>query len=153
MTYSVKILWEKETREAFVDDKYSRKHIWIFDGGIELAVSSSPHVVPLPMSVESAVDPEEAFVASLSSCHLLWFLAIAAGKKYIVESYQDNAEGILSKNDEGKPAMTEVTLKPEVKFGGSTIPSREEVEKLHHSAHEKCFIANSVKTKINIVQK
>lgn len=153
MTFSVKISWEKAASEAFVDDKYSRKHIWIFDGGIELAASASPHIVPLPISAEAAVDPEEAFVASLSSCHLLWFLAIAADKKYVVESYKDNAEGILSKNAEGKLAMTDVTLKPEVKFGGSAIPSREKVAELHHLAHEKCFIANSVKTKINIVQK
>ncbi len=152
MSYSVKISWEKDLAEAFVDNKYSRAHTWTFDGGIELSASSSPHVIPLPMSVESAVDPEEAFVASLSSCHMLWFLSIAAGKKYIVESYEDNAEGILGKDEEGKLAMTKVTLKPEVNFGGNAVPSREQVEELHHLAHEKCFIANSVKTKINIVQ-
>lgn len=152
MTHSVKISWKKAASEAFVDNKYSREHFWIFEGGIELAASASPHIAPLPMSAESAVDPEETFIASLSSCHLLWFLAIAAGKKYVVESYQDSAEGILSKNTEGKLAMTEVTLKPEVKFGGSAIPTREVVEELHHLAHEKCFIANSVKTKINIIQ-
>jgi len=152
MSYNVKISWEKELAEAFVDNKYSRAHTWTFDGGIELSASSSPHVVPLPMSVESAFDPEEAFVASLSSCHMLWFLSIAAGKKYIVESYEDNAEGILGKDEEGKLAMTEVTLKPEVNFGGNAVPSREQIDELHHLAHEKCFIANSVKTKINIVQ-
>ncbi len=85
MSYSAKISWKKDLGETFVDNKYSRAHTWIFDGGIELSASSSPHVIPLPMSVESAVDPEEAFVASLSSCHMLWFLSIAAGKKYIVE--------------------------------------------------------------------
>lgn len=152
MSYSVKISWKKDLGETFVDNKYSRAHTWTFDGGIELLASSSPHVVPLPMSVESAVDPEEAFIASLSSCHMLWFLSIAAGKKYIVESYEDNAEGILGKDEEGKLAMTEVTLKPEVNFGGNAVPSREQIEEFHHSAHEKCFIASSVKTKINIVQ-
>lgn len=151
MSYSVKISWEKDSGETFIDNKYSREHIWTFDGGISVSASSSKHVVPLPMSVESAVDPEEAFVASLSSCHLLWFLSIAADKKYIVESYEDNAEGILGKDDVGKLAMIEVTLKPKVIFGGNTIPSREQVDELHHLAHEKCFIANSVKTKINIV--
>ncbi len=152
MSYNIKISWEKDSGETFVDNNYSRAHTWTFDGGIELSASSSPHVVPLPMSVESAVDPEEAFVASLSSCHMLWFLSIAAGKKYIVESYEDNAEGILGKDEEGKLAMTKVTLKPKVNFGGNAVPSREQIDELHHLAHEKCFIANSVKTKINIVQ-
>ena len=151
MSYNVRIFWQKDSGEAFVDNKYSRAHTWIFDGGIELAASSSPHVVPLPMSKEAAVDPEEAFVASLSSCHLLWFLSIAAGRKFVVESYKDNAEGILAKNEEGKLAMTEVTLKPKVTFSGETIPTRAQIDELHHSAHEKCFIASSVKTKINIV--
>jgi len=152
MSYNVRIFWKKDSSEAFVDNKYSRAHTWIFDGGIELVASSSPHVVPLPMSKESAVDPEEAFVASLSSCHMLWFLSIAAGKKFVVESYEDHAEGILAKNEDGKLAMTEVTLKPKVSFSGETIPTRAQVDELHHSAHEKCFIASSVKTKISIVQ-
>lgn len=150
MSYTVKTFWTKGASEAFVDNKYSRAHTWIFDGGVEVPASSSPHVVPLPMSVESAVDPEEAFVAALSSCHLLWFLSLAAARKYVVESYEDNAEGTLAKDAEGKMAMTEVTLKPRVKFGGDNIPSPLQIEELHHQAHEKCFIANSVKTKINI---
>ena len=137
---------------AWFGDKYSRVHTWTFDGGIELVASSSPHVVPLPMSKESAVDPEEAFIASLSSCHMLWFLSIAAGKKIIVESYEDHAEGVLAKNEEGNLAMTEVTLKPKVNFSGKTIPSPAQIDELHHLAHEKCFIANSVKTKISVVQ-
>ncbi len=151
MPYNVRIFWKKGSSEAFVDNKYSRAHTWIFDGGFELVASSSPHVVPLPMSKESAVDPEEAFVAALSSCHMLWFLSIAAGKKFVVESYEDHAEGILAKNDEGKLAMTEVTLRPKINFSGKTIPSRAQVDELHHLAHEKCFIASSVRTKINIV--
>lgn len=148
MSYTVKILWEKGSSEVFVDNKYSRAHRWTFDGGVEIPASSSPHVVPLPMSVEAAVDPEEAFVAALSSCHLLWFLSLCAAKKFVVESYEDNAAGILAKDAEGKLAMTEVTLKPLIKFGGDNIPSPAQVEELHHQAHEKCFIANSVKTKI-----
>jgi len=152
MSYKVRISWRKDLSEAFVDNKYSRAHTWAFDGGIEIAASSSPHVVPLPMSKEAAVDPEEAFVASLSSCHMLWFLSIAAGKKYIVESYEDNAERVLAKDETGKLAMTEVTLKPKVAFSGKANPSRTQVDELHHLAHEKCFIANSVKTKISIVQ-
>lgn len=151
MPYNVRIFWEKKVDEAFADNKYSRSHTWTFDGGIELVASSSPHVVPPPMSNESAVDPEEAFIASLSSCHMLWFLSMAVEKNYIVESYEDNAEGVLGKNEEGKLAMTQVVLKPEIKFGNKHSPSRGEIDELHRSAHEKCFIANSVKTKITIV--
>lgn len=151
MSYQVKIIWKKQASEAFIDNKYSRAHRWLFDGGIEVAASSSPHVVPLPMSIESAVDPEEAFIASLSSCHMLWFLSLAAAKKYIIETYEDNATGILAKNAEGKLAMTEVTINPSVRFIGEDIPSQEQIEMLHHFAHEKCYIANSVTTKVNIV--
>ena len=152
MPYKVKIYWKKNFGEAFTDNKYSRAHTWIFDGGSEIEASSSPHVVPLPMSKESAVDPEEAFVASISSCHMLWFLSIAAGKKFIVDSYEDNAEGILEKNAEGKLAMTEVRLNVHAKFSGDTLPSQAQLDELHHLAHEKCYIANSVKTRIEIVQ-
>jgi organic hydroperoxide reductase OsmC/OhrA len=152
MPINVTVSWKKNLEEVFVDSKYSRAHTWIFDGGIELAASSSPHVVPLPMSSESAVDPEEAFVASLSSCHMLWFLSIAAEKNYIVESYEDRAEGILGGNTDGKLAMTKVTLKPKVIFNENVTPSREQVDELHHMAHEKCFIANSVRTEIVVLQ-
>jgi len=151
MAYNARIVWKKNLDETFVDKKYSRSHTWIFDGGIQLAASASPHVVPIPMSNESAVDPEEAFVASISSCHMLWFLALAAEKNYIVESYEDNAEGILEKNEEGKVAMTKVTLRPEINFGNNP-PPQEQLDELHHLAHEKCFIANSVTTKITVVQ-
>ena len=152
MTHNVRVFWRKNPGEAFVDNKYSRSHMWTFDGGIELAASSSPHVVPLPMSNESAVDPEEAFVASLSSCHMLWFLSLAVEKNFVVESYEDNAEGILGKNQEGKLAMTRVTLNPKITFSGNHTPSRDQIDELHHTAHEKCFIANSVKTEIIVVQ-
>jgi organic hydroperoxide reductase OsmC/OhrA len=152
MSYQVTVSWQKKSDEAFVDNHYSRVHTWKFDGGIEVAASSSPHVVPLPMSSEAAVDPEEAFIASISSCHMLWFLSIAAEENYIVERYEDQAEGILGKDAEGKLAMTKVTLKPKVVFNPATIPSREQVDELHHLAHEKCFIANSVKTKITILE-
>ena len=151
MPYSVKIFWKKNLDETFVDSKYSRSHTWSFDGGIEIPASSSPHVVPLPMSNESAVDPEEAFVAAVSSCHMLWFLSIAAEKNFIVESYEDNAIGVLGKNGEGKLAMTKITLKPKVNFNDKTFPPRKQVDELHRLAHEKCFIANSVKTKITIL--
>ncbi len=151
MAYNAKIHWKRGPSELFVDNKYSRGHTWSFDGGIEVPASAAPQIVPLPMSVEAAVDPEEAFVASLASCHMLFFLSFAARKNFIVESYEDNAEGVVSKNEEGKMAVTEVTLRPKVIFGGSNVASREQLDELHHLAHEKCFIANSVKTKINIV--
>jgi organic hydroperoxide reductase OsmC/OhrA len=104
------------------------------------------------MSNESAADPEEAFVASISSCHMLWFLSIAVEKNYIVERYEDHAEGILGKNADGRLSMTKVTLKPKVLFSSGTLPSPDQVADLHHLAHEKCFIANSVKTEISIEQ-
>ncbi len=146
MAYTVKIEWKKGEGDAFVDNKYSRVHRLIFDGGVEVAGSASPHVVPPPMSSEAAIDPEEMFVASLSSCHMLWFLSLAADKKFVVESYEDNAVGTLGKDADGKYAMTKVTLKPKVVFGGDNKPTPAQLNDLHKEAHEKCFIANSVKT-------
>ncbi|HSP88728.1 MAG TPA: OsmC family protein [Ignavibacteriaceae bacterium] len=150
MFYKVKIIWQKKSSEVFSDKKYSREHKWFFDGGIELKASSSPQVVPVPMSNESAVDPEEAFIASISSCHMLWFLSIAADKKFIVETYEDNSEGILEKNSEGKLAVTKINLLPKIIFSGENIPTKKQIEEIHEKAHEKCFIANSVKTEINV---
>ena len=152
MKYRARIFWEKGPDEVFTDNKYSRAHKWSFDGNVEVPASSSPQVVPLPMSDASAVDPEEAFVASLSSCHMLFFLSGAASGRYIIESYEDNAEGIMSKNKEGKMAMMEVTLKPRVHFSGTNIPSGEQIANLHKWAHEKCYIANSVKSEIKIIR-
>jgi len=151
MLYKTKILWKKNSDESFLDRKYSRVHKWIFDGGIQVHASSSPHVVPLPMSDETAVDPEEAFIAAASSCHMLSFLYIAAVRKFIVESYEDNAEGVLKKNDEGKMSVTQINLKPEIIFSRDNIPSEDQLKELHHLAHESCYIANSVKTKIDVL--
>lgn len=150
MAYTVKIEWEKAEGDAFVDNKYSRVHKLIFDGGIDVAGSASPHVVPPPMSSEAAVDPEEMFVASLSSCHMLWFLSLAAEKKFVVKSYEDNAVGVLGKDADGKYGMMKVTLKPKAVFGGENKPTPEQIKGLHEEAHEKCFIANSVKTVVTI---
>ncbi|MEP6621917.1 MAG: OsmC family protein [bacterium] len=132
----------------FSDNRYSRGHEWTFDGGTVVPASSSPHVVRLPMSVAAAVDPEEAFVASLSSCHMLWFLDIASRHGFVVESYVDVAEGEMTKNAQGRLAMTRVTLKPSVAFAGDTRPSAEAHAALHHEAHEECYIANSVTTDV-----
>ncbi len=146
--YYAKIVWNRGSDENYIDNKYSRGHEWSFDGGVTVAASSSPHVVPLPYSVEANVDPEEAFVASLSSCHMLFFLSIAAKRKFIIDGYIDNAIGVMEKDSDGKISMTKVTLRPEVNFSGDRQPSIEQLEKMHHQSHEQCFIANSVKTEV-----
>jgi organic hydroperoxide reductase OsmC/OhrA len=145
--YTAEVLWLRNEQD-FLGNRYSRKHLLRFDGGIEVVGSSSPHVVPLPMSEPAAVDPEEAFVSSLSSCHMLWFLSIAAKHKFCVDRYFDAAVGVMAKNEQGKVAMVTVTLKPEVHFSGERLPTREQLDQMHHEAHEECFIANSVKTQV-----
>lgn len=145
--YTAIIQWNRKGA-VFTDNRYSRGHRWLFDGGIEIPASASPHVVPPPLSETAAVDPEEAFVVSLSSCHMLWFLAVAAKRGFVVDSYRDEAIGIMGKGTSGKVAMTKVTLRPEVLFTGETRPSPEELHAMHHEAHERCFIANSVTTEV-----
>ena len=145
--YTAEVLWERGDQD-FLANTYSRKHSLRFDGGAEWAGSSSPHVVPLPFSDASAVDPEEAFVASLSSCQMLWFLTMAVKRKFCVDRYFDAASGIMEKNADGKMAVTVVTLRPEVTFSGENQPTREQIEHMHHRAHEECFIENSVKTDV-----
>ena len=147
MQYTSKITWTRN-EAVFSDNRYSRKHIWQFDGGIEVRASSSPQVVRLPMSEAAAVDPEEAFVASLASCHMLWFLDIAARAGFIIDSYVDDAVGTLAKNSDGKFAMTVVTLKPHVIFSGEKRPLNDDIQRMHHQAHKECFIANSVKSEV-----
>jgi len=148
--YTATIKWSRKKNEPYTDNKYSRAHNWIFDGGLVVPASSSPHVVPLPYSIEENIDPEEAFIASLSSCHMLFFLSIIAKKKYIVDTYQDKASGIMKKNNKGMLYMGQVTLKPEVQFLEGNKPSVKEFKKIHHEAHTQCFIANSVKTDVLI---
>jgi organic hydroperoxide reductase OsmC/OhrA len=143
------VVWQRD-RAKFVDNKYSRAHIWQFDGGLEIAASASPHVVPVPYSNLAAIDPEEAFVASLSSCHMLWFLSIAAQRKFVVESYSDRAVGLMEKNEEGKLAITQVRLQPQIDFTGEILPTASQVEEMHEAAHASCFLANSVKTQVII---
>ncbi|KAB8145918.1 peroxiredoxin [Chloroflexia bacterium SDU3-3] len=141
------ILWERNGA-TFSDNRYSRGHRWLFDGGSEVAASSSPAVVPLPLSVAAAVDPEEAFVASLSSCHMLWFLSIASKHGYTVESYRDEAEGMMGYDEGGRQLMAQVTLRPMARFASHDQPSAADVEEMHRDAHEQCFIARSVKTDV-----
>ncbi len=145
--HTAEVLWLRNEGD-FLGNRYSRRHLLRFDGGLEVAGSASPHVVPLPLSDASALDPEEAFVASLSSCHMLWFLSLAAKRRFCVERYFDAAIGVMEKNADGKMAMTVVVLRPDVTFSGECQPTRAELDALHHEAHESCFIANSVKTEL-----
>jgi organic hydroperoxide reductase OsmC/OhrA len=149
VSHGARVVWDRGD-DVFIDNRYSRRHRIEFDGGAVLAGSSSPTVVRAPYSDPTAVDPEEQFVASLSSCHMLWFLSIAAHKKYRVDRYEDDAEGVMEKNAEGKTAITRVTLRPRVSFSGEKIPTAADIEALHHEAHEECFIASSVKTDVRV---
>ena len=146
-TYTSEIRWSRG-EQKFTDNRYSRAHTWRFDGGTVVPASSSPHIVPLPMSDAAAVDPEEAFVATLSSCHMLWFLSIAAKRGYTVDSYADDARGVMEKNSAGRLAMTKVTLRPFVVFSGAKLRDRAELDALHHAAHDECFIANSIRSEV-----
>ena len=135
---------------TFADNRYSRAHTWNFDGGVTVPASSSPHVVPLPFSAADAVDPEEAFVAAVSSCHLLWFLSIARKHGFVVDSYEDEAVGVMSKNAAGKLHVSTVTLHPRIAFAGERQPDATALGQLHHEAHEECFIANSIRSEVRI---
>ncbi|MBZ0111733.1 MAG: OsmC family protein [Thermoanaerobaculia bacterium] len=145
--YKTEVVWSRDGA-AFTDNRYSRGHRWRFDGGIEVPASSSPALIPLPLSIAAAVDPEEAFVVSLSSCHMLWFLSIAAKRGFVVDSYRDQAVGVMAKDSSGKLSMTKVTLRPEAGFAGEKWPTEDDLVAMHHEAHEECFIAHSVKTDV-----
>ncbi len=140
--------WQRPPNEAFTDLKYSRAHVWRFDGGAEVAASASPHNVAVPMADPANVDPEEAFVAAVSSCHMLWFLYFAAKAQYVVDRYVDEAVGVMEPNAEGRVAITRVTLHPTVAFFGDHRPTDDEIREMHHRSHESCYIANSVRTQI-----
>lgn len=147
--HSARISWQRDGA-TFTDNRYSRAHRWSFDGGAQLLASASPHLVPEPLSDARGVDPEEAFVAALSSCHMLWLLSIAAQRGYCVDAYDDAAEGVMGRDAAGKMAMLHVTLRPQVQFSGGRQPVAAELAAMHHSAHEQCFIANSVRTEVRI---
>jgi organic hydroperoxide reductase OsmC/OhrA len=144
--YEARIAWRRGDA-VFSDNRYSRGHEWSFDGGVKVPASSSPALVPR-YSVERAVDPEEALVASASSCHMLWFLSLAASRGYVVDTYVDDAVGVMEKNAEGKVAITRITLRPRIDFSGDACPDAAALEELHHDAHASCFIANSLKSEI-----
>jgi organic hydroperoxide reductase OsmC/OhrA len=147
--YEATITWRRG-EQPFTDNRYSRAHDWRFDGGVTVPASSSPQVVPEPMSVAANVDPEEAFVAAVSSCHMLTFLWIAGRRGFVVDSYTDRAVGVMEKNDEGRVAVTRVTLRPQIAFSGGREPSAEELDDMHHQSHEQCFIANSIKSEVTV---
>ena len=145
--YVAEIIWQRGSQK-FSDNRYSRAHEWHFDGGVMVPASSSPQVVPEPYSAASHVDPEEAFVASIASCHMLFFLSLAAKKKWLIDEYRDTPAGIMESDATGAISMTKVTLRPQLVFGKSRLPSKDLVSAMHKQAHQMCFIANSVKTQI-----
>ncbi len=148
--YKATVCWTRDDGAPFTDSKYSRGHVWRFDGGTEVPASSAPASVPLPFSRADAVDPEEAFVAALSSCHMLFFLAFAARRGFVVDLYEDNAVGVMEKNERGKLFVSRVTLDPTIRFSGAKTPAPDEITALHHRSHDECYIANSVRAEIVI---
>src|ERR1700712_1105009 len=145
--YKATIKWQ-QTSPDFLNGKYSREHTWTFDGGVTVPASSSPSVVSVPYSNPANVDPEEAFVASISSCHMLTFLYVASKQGFQIDSYEDEAVGLLTKNEKGAPWVSLVTLHPKILYGGDKSPAPADEKQLHHLAHEHCFIANSIKTEV-----
>lgn len=148
-TYTATIRWTRDHATDFARGQYSRAHHWSFDGGISLTASASPHIVPAPWSNKDAVDPEEAFVASLASCHMLFFVDFARRAGFFVDSYTDIAEGTLEKRDDGRMWMSKVVLRPKIDWG-DPAPDEAAIDDLHHKAHDACFIANSVTTKVTV---
>lgn len=151
-TYTATIRWTRDPSTDFAKGQYSRAHEWQFDGGLTVPASPSPHIVPAPWNDPNGVDPEEAFVASLSSCHMLFFVDFARRAGFVVDSYVDEAEGVLEKRADGKMWMSRVTLHPHVEFSGDKGPSDADIDDLHHRAHEACFIANSVTTDVTVAR-
>ena len=141
------IRWFASPGEDFAKGQYSRGHSWNFDGLTNVAASASPHIVPMPWANPDAVDPEEAFVASVASCHMLFFLDFARRAGVIVTGYEDEAEGLMERGGDGKTRITRITLRPRVVYG-DVAPTDEMLDDLHHKAHEACFIANSITSEI-----
>jgi organic hydroperoxide reductase OsmC/OhrA len=144
------VRWALPAGADFVKGRYSREHTWSFDGGVTVPASPSPGVVPAPYSNPAAVDPEEAYVASISSCHMLTYLHVASRQGFLIERYEDEAVGVMRKNERGAIWVSAVTLSPRIAYGGDRRPSAEDEARLHHLAHEQCFIANSVRTEITV---
>ena len=145
-TFEASLAWERGA-QSFLDHRYSRAHAWQFDGGLVVPASSSPLSVPPPMSDPAAVDPEEALVAAASSCHMLFFLSLAAARGLVVDSYRDRATGILDTDGQGRLAMTRIVLRPRIAFAG-TLPDAVTLAQLHHEAHARCYIASSLRGEV-----
>ncbi len=143
------IAWQRSGPD-FLKGRYSRAHTWSFDGGVTVPASPAPSVVPVPWSNPAHVDPEEAFVAAVASCHMLTFLFLAARAGYEVESYRDEAVGVMTKNERGVPWVSLITLRPVIVYGGEKRPDAAAEADLHHRAHEQCFIANSIRTEVKV---
>jgi organic hydroperoxide reductase OsmC/OhrA len=148
--YTAAVRWRRQPDQRFLDGRYSRAHEWAFDGGARVPASSSPHVVPPPFSDPSAVDPEEALVAALASCHMLFFLDFARRAGFLVDAYDDEAEGVMEAGPDGRVWMARVALRPRIVFSGDKRPSRADVDALHRRAHDACYIANSVKSEVRV---
>ena len=148
--YQAQIVWHRQATENFLDAKYSRCHLWKFDGGVVVPASSAVQSVPLPYSKPENVDPEEALVAAVSSCHMLFFLSLAAKAGLVVDCYHDLAKGTMSKNDQGRVAITSVLLSPDIVFSGAEVATDSIVGQLHHAAHDACYIANSLRAEITV---
>jgi organic hydroperoxide reductase OsmC/OhrA len=142
-TFDASLAWDRGA-QPFTDQGYSRAHVWSFDGGLSVPASSSPLSVPLPMSDPAAVDPEEALVAAASSCHMLFFLSLAAAHGLVVDSYRDRASGYLDLDERGAWSMTRIVLRPRIAFAG-VPPDAGLLARLHHDAHARCYIANSLR--------
>lgn len=145
--HTATVTWSRGEGD-FAAGRYSRAHRWGFDGGVDVPASASPHVVPVPLSDPAGVDPEEALVAALSSCHMLTFLHLASKRGMVVERYEDRAEGVMGRIARGRMAVTRVVLRPDIRFAEGHAPSADLLAALHHEAHEQCFIANSVTTEV-----
>jgi organic hydroperoxide reductase OsmC/OhrA len=148
-THRATISW-KCTSADFINGRYSREHTWTFDGGVVVPASPSPSVVPAPWSNPGNVDPEEAYVAAVSSCHMLTFLHLACREGFQVDSYDDEAVGAMSKNERGTPWVSSITLQTKIRYSGAKIPTPDDEQRLHYEAHEQCFIAQSIKTQVSV---
>ena len=148
--HTAKVRWQISEGEDFASNRYSRAHTWSFDGGLSVPGSAAPGYLPAALIDESAVDPEEALLASAASCHMLYFLAYAAKAGFTMTSYEDNPEGTVEKNETGDPWMSTIVMRPSAVFTGDKRPTGDEIEKLHHRAHKTCIIANSLKSALTI---
>jgi organic hydroperoxide reductase OsmC/OhrA len=148
--HRVTVSWQLRSGDDFLRGKYSREHTWVFDGGVRVPASPSPLVVPAPFSNASHVDPEEAFVASVSSCHMLTFLYLAAQRGFAVERYEDDAIGTMTRNEKRVPWISSIVLHPRITYAGDKTPGSADEQRLHHDSHDQCFIANSIKTDVTV---